>query len=385
MSTLARSTAVRILADVPVSPNFAARQANVVCAYPSMCRAAGGRLVCVYRQGPDKHSRSGVLMSAASDDHGASWSQPTVVFDGLAGDPPQSVHAGVVAAPSGGELLALFKTVEVNESQAFIFSDEGRRLRQWFYVARSADAGRTWSEPAVGVLPETPRDHYVGTRPLELPGGELFLAVEATVDGREIALGTTSSDGGRSWQPLWTALDDPTGRLSFGDPRLVLLPSGAIRLFAWTWVTSTEETLPVHSSLSADGGRTWSPPQSTGVASQIMTPLAAADGRLVAASNFRDPPAGIRLWTSADEGRTWSSGPIVMWDDRAERIVGEPLEASAAAEAKAANDVWGNLPSFRFGTPDIAETSPGQFVLSYYATTGGVLGVRACRFELPPR
>ena len=375
---------VEILQDVEISPKRPDGEPPAATyAFPFLCRLATGEIVCAFRRGQDKHSRDGVLLSCRSTDGGWAWSEPIVVHDGTGKHEPESVHAGVVGQDREGTVLALFKTVEAKDPQAFIFSEQGRTLRQRFYVARSLDRGETWSPAEPGTLPGTPRDHYVGTRPVLLADGRLFLAIEATDERGEVVLGSMSSDNGATWEPAWTCAADADAKISHGDPRIAQLPDGRLLMMMWTWITKTEETLSVHACSAKDGGRTWSKPASTGVPSQIMAPLSIDGGRLVAVSNVRKPPQGIRLWVSSDCGQTWSTDrPIQMWDVAAERMLGVPLAAGASAPPLGQEVIWDALPSFSFGLPDLVNVGKGQFVLTYYATIKNALHVRACRFQL---
>ena len=173
---------VQILSDVAVSPNLAANDPGVTCAYPLPCRLADGSLVCSYRRGREKHSRDGALICQRSYDEGRAWEGPVVVFDGLRNREPESVHAGSLVQDHRGNLLAIFTAVEVKEPEAYIFSPEGQKLDQRLYLARSPDAGQTWSPPRRFRVGATPRQVYVGSRPLLLAGGEVFLPLEATAD-----------------------------------------------------------------------------------------------------------------------------------------------------------------------------------------------------------
>jgi len=378
---------IDIASDVAVSPNLTRGSADVACAFPSPCRLQSGGLVCVYRQGSDKHSPDGVLVAQHSTDDGRSWSPPVTVFGGLARPNAESVHAGIVCERADGTVQAYFKAIAVTESAAFIFSEEGRQLPQQLYIAESRDDGATWGEAAPRILPHVPRDHYIGTRPMLLACGEWLLAIEATVDGNEIALVSTSPDGGQSWRPAWECAADP--RLSFGDPRLTRLADGRILMFLWTWVTQTEETMPVHCCLSGDEGRAWSPPTSTGIPAQLTSPFAVENGMVLAVGNVRKGQQGIRLWASRDAERWDGGSSIELWSAHEERITGKRLTAAGAITGEP-DRIWDNLPSFSFGTPDIVplgavpvNTVPlggGQLLMTYYATIGGILHVRACRF-----
>ena len=99
------------------------------------------------------------------------------------------------------------------------------------------------------------------------------------------------------------------------------------------------------------------------------------DGSVVAASNYRLPPEGIRLWGSRDRGESWAGlGPIQMWDPVANRMVGEPMAPSEEA-AVDAGGLWDALDRFTFGTPDLVLLNDGSLLMTYYATLKGITHV----------
>ena len=368
--------------DAAVSPNLTAGDVSDVSAYPSACRTSDG-IVCVYRRGTAKHCRNGVLMAQSSDPSGEFWSAPTVVFDGMRGEQPESVHSGVVCSLNGVS-LAFFKTVEAKRAGVYIFSEEGRRLRQRAYMCRSDDGGRRWSAPIEIDIQGGPRDTFLGSRPLALPSGRLLIPVEATgKHGQQLMMGCFSDDGGQTFTTLSNIAHDATGRLGFGDGKLALLPDGHIVMLAWTYINSTEETIKVHRCVSLDGGHTWSPLEPTNNLCQIMAPLSLSDGRLIAAGTVRSHSAGIRLYRSVDAGVTWIGTPVQLWDARESRITAVPL----AGDLTPIDDksIWNELPSFTFGCPELTMLDGGDVLLTYYATVNEVTHVRACRIAMKTR
>src|SRR5579872_5709874 len=345
---------IDILQDKAISPNLDRHDQRDVCAYPVPCKLQNGDLVCSYRQGTAKHSRDGVLIIQRSADGGINWCEPVSVFDGLQKSSPESVHSGTVCQAADGAVLAIFKTVEARDPEAYIFSEEGRKIPQRLYISRSTDGGKTWPAPQKHQLIGAPRDNAVGTRPLLLPGGDLLIPVEATGQhGQQVTLVVFSSDGGLTLQPAITCAEDATGRVGYGDARLTILRDGRIVMLTWTYLNATEETLAVHRSVSTDMGRTWSKPASTGVDSQIMTPLALEAEKLIAVSTVRTSPEGIRLWFSSDAGATWNQDSVVqMWDPNDEKLKGTVLQSSDKVSKLTSEKIWQSLPGFTFGTPD---------------------------------
>jgi hypothetical protein len=371
--------------DVAISPNLLAGDASDVSAFPSACRVQDG-IVCVYRSGSAKHSRDGVLLSQSSTDGGNSWSTPTTIFNRMQNAEPESVHAGVVCE-CGGAALAFFKTVEAKKHDVYIFSEEGRSLRQRAYLCRSPDAGQSWSAPAEIELQGGPRDTFLGSRPLVLPSGRIFIPVEATGEhGQQMMMGCFSDDGGRTLSPLFPIAHDATGELGFGDGKVAVLPDGRIVMLAWTYLNHTEETVSVHRCVSMDGGCRWSAPEPTNIVCQIMTPLGVGDHGLMAAGNVRTYPEGIRLFRSVDAGATWIGTPTQLWDARQSTVTAVPL----AVSRKSSNEdgLWSALPSFTFGCPELTMLADADILMTYYADLRGVTHIRACRIaieEHPPR
>lgn len=365
--------------DVAVSPNLADGDVSAVAAFPSVCRTQD-TIVCVYRQGVAKHSRDGVLLSQSSTDGGRTWSPRTTIFNRMGAVDAESVHVGVVCECDGA-VLAFFKTVEATKPDVYIFSEEGRRLRQRAYVCQTVDAGRTWTVPVEIELHGGPRDTFLGSRPLMLPSGRLFIPVEATAEhGQQMMMGCVSDDGGRTLSPLFPIAHDATGKLGFGDGKVAILPDGRIVMLTWTYLNHSEETIRVHRCVSSDGGVSWSAPEPTDTVCQVMTPLSVGHQGLVAAGNVRTFPEGIRLFRSLDAGATWIGTPIQLWDARKLKVIAKPVAVSESAMC--GEKLWSALPSFTFGCPELTMLADGSVLMIYYADLQGVTHIRACRITL---
>jgi hypothetical protein len=128
-----------------------------------------------------------------------------------------------------------------------------------------------------------------------------------------------SDDGGASWRLSRgrARLEKPRG---MQEPCVVELADGRVRLLARTGAGS------IHTSLSADGGETWSEPEPTTLESPCssLTLRRAPDGRLVCLYNHATPlkdghfKAGsffprtpLVYALSSDDGATWSA-PVVI-------------------------------------------------------------------------
>lgn len=374
---------ITILDDVLASPTLSG-DARRSFACPTACKLQNGDVLCLTRRGREKHSRDGVLMVQRSSDGGRTWSAPATIHDGMGLAVPESVHAGGICEGRDGTVFAMFTAVDAKDPEAYIFSETGRQLEQRFYVSRSADQGRTWSAPQQKAVPNTPPLRYLNCRPLLLPSGDFLVPVEVTTAAKqEEVLMARYSVQKQVFEPAIPCAYDPTGKLSFGDPKLLRMPDGRLLLWLWAFVTATEETVQTHVCWSSDEGRTWSRPAPTELCAQNSALLPQADGRVIAAGNVRVPPEGIRLWLSPDGGKSWEADTVGrLWDAPKQKVLGDVLRASQLAGKDTADGkLWDSLPGFTFGCPDLVDAA-GANLLIYYVMVDGYALVRACRFTV---
>jgi photosystem II stability/assembly factor-like uncharacterized protein len=179
----------------------------------------------------------------------------------------------------------------------------------------SGDGGRQWTfRSKISDHADNPRairmNHAVGLN----ARGELVALVSGYQEGQRLPLlplqCCISSDQGHTWQRHTLPID----RVPFGD--IFTLPDG--RLVCPMYAHKSQQTQGRRSSVffSSDGGRTWG--QETDVAEGNETHvIRSKSGLWLAAvrSNCADRMDGVLphgsgelLYTSRDEGRTWSAG-----------------------------------------------------------------------------
>ena len=372
---------IEVIHDVAVSPNLERGDGDDCRAYPMMARTPDGGVFCAYRHGASKHSYDGKLVGQISADAGQTWSDPITLFDGTGRQPPESLVSFHILAAADGSLLAIFAVVLATEPDAYLFTDRGRRQQRRIYKTRSRDGGRTWSPPRHVAQFDERQNGIVG-KSLVLPDGEIFINSSCRrPEGNCAMTGCFSSDHGQTLGPMVDTVQDPQGKLNYDDPYYAVFPDGEIVGLFWTFDRQSEETIAVHRCTSRDSGRTWSAPQPVGMLGQISVPLVLDDRRLLAACNFRQEPDGLRLWMSEDRGVTFDRHlPVQMWDAASRRLVAEPIQPNARATRN--EGVWDALEKFSFGTPDLLDLGDGTILLSFYATAGGVIHVRTCRFKV---
>ena len=372
---------VEVLFDAPVSPNLKDGDSSVTCSYPLTARLFDGSICCVYRQGSWKHSPDGIAVMQTSEDLGASWSSPRTVFDGRHLRPGRTVITAAPCQTQDGGLLVAFGAVDGLESNIYVFGEEGKDLPRPLLVTHSKDNGQSWDEPTSLSLPPL-LNPGVTARPFVLPDGRLCLPLECklTPEGPNGTAMTFSHDDGTTFGPPIIVAADRSDRLNLCDGRFTCLPEGRLLAMLWTFRQDDEETIEVHQSFSSDRGRTWTEPTSTGFVGQITAPLALADGRLIAASNYRLPPEGIRLWISLAAGNHWESQPVQMWDAGQSRVLAHRMQTEKISSEN--DGVWEALEQFTFGTPDLVDLEEDIVLMTYYATIDNISHIRACQFKL---
>ena len=375
---------VSIEHDLPVSPNLAARDVSSVCDFPSTTVLDDGRVLIVYRQGSAKHSHDGIFVTQMSSDGGRSWSPPAIAFDGRTLEPNQTATTGGICQARDGTLVFAFFTVEGLMPGVGMFDAVGFTLPRRIFISLSHDAGATWSTPAPYAYPDMPLS-AITAKPFVLTDGEICMPIEYYSPDMvwRTAL-AFSSDHGRTFsKPPLHIVGDLTDQVNYGDARFTQLPDGRLLTLLWTFMQASQETVEVHRSCSADAGRTWTAPASIGFVGQVTNPLALPAGDVLAVSNYRLPPEGIRLWHSPDGGATWNvEHPLQMWDARTGCMSGRPVGRGAGEPGNPDEDVWASLSSFSFGTPDLVRLDDGALLMTYYAAVDGIIHVRACRFTL---
>lgn len=184
-------------------------------------------------------------------------------------------------------------------------------------ISFSSDDGATWS-PAKMLIEEDDAYYVMNDRLIQLRSGRLLLPVSRKGGKHEgdqdESLAMLSDDGGGSWRLSCGRTRLPTPR-GMQEPCAVELADGRVRLLSRTGAGS------IHSSLSADGGETWSAPEPTTLKSACssLTLRRAPDGRLVCLYNHARPlgegaffPRTPLVYAfSADDGATWSM-PVVI-------------------------------------------------------------------------
>ena len=331
--------------------------------FPAIHALPDNTLLCLCRHGSARESGDGIATVHRSTDGGLSWSR--------GGSRPE---LGGVPRFAGG-----FGVTSDGEALAWAGSPSGENGRRTYFT-RSRD-GVEWSAPTEIDTSPYPRFLLCGNL-ATLPDGTLVLAGEAG-DGEQFGvpqdhwagLSTRSTDGGRSWDAVKAAhvSKDPF----YMDLRITGLADGRVLGVYWTHDMTNDRGMNVHSTFSADAGRTWTEPRDAGFWGQVTDACALKSGRVIAVTNHRREPLGIRAVLSDNDGATFDeANHLEVWGVEPARTRSAPV---LAPKRDVVEHVMESYHFFTFGTPSVTQLSDGTIVVAFYVTEESVTYVRCCR------
>ena len=206
-----------------------------------------------------------------------------------------------------------------------------RNGRSSFYLSRSVDGGKTWTDP----MALSGQSESVFGQRLVRSGERLLLVWQDTRTGQDRIYSVTSSDGGVTWSSPTRVDHMPADSQSSASSAAVVLGSDS-EAFA-VWHDGRNGRDDVFFGRSTDGGRTWGAEDTrldmdeAGTAASRFPRMARAeDGRLaVAWEDDRAGHEGVYL-------RVRSAGPSPTWGP--EVVVAPPARKKAA---RVPSVVWG--------------------------------------------
>ncbi len=347
--------------------------------FPSVAVLPNGEMVATFALAEAFEATNLHTYVARSLDGGESWSLEGHLYPGT---PDRlTTDSCRIAALRGGELICFMVRHDRTDhpDEGFTNPDNLGFVPTELLTLRSQDGGRTWTEPE----PLIP--------PLVGPSFELCCPVIPLREGRWILPTSTwrgwdgscpngmktialiSHDRGRTW-PEFTEVYDTHGRPEIHwESKIIELSDGTLVGAAWGYDESTAKDLPNQYAVSRDCGRTWTPPGSTGLTGQTLTPFALPDDRILCVYRRIDRPG---LWANVSrlEGNSWVN--------EAEA----PLWGTGATGLTAATDNMArNFQVLRFGAPCIVNSPGGDIFVAFWGVEDCVSNIRWFKLRLDER
>jgi len=280
--------------------------------WPTIARSPQDELLVVFSGGRKHHvDPYGKTMLVRSGDQGVSWSEAEVINN----SPLDDRDAGIVICADGSWLVSLFTSnlfatwkdaashygqAEVDSWRPYIEQLTPDVLKRYLgnFTILSRDQGKTWSD--LRPVPVTaPHGPVVGK------DGELLFLGNRYGERVDIVC-YASRDQGETWQERGVLSNARAIEgIYLCEPHLVQLTDG--RLLGQLRVNSADvEKRQLMQSLSADGGRSWSPVVSSGIWGLPPHLLRHSSGVLLSSYGHRREPFGQRVAISDDASLSWS-------------------------------------------------------------------------------
>lgn len=260
----------------PVEHVIIAKDPTRHLAFPDVCQLRSKELFVVYRDGAKHVDSSGRIMLVRGRAVGSDleFQEPEVVCDTDWDDRDPSV-----VELSNGTILINFFRLNIHTGEI--------RLS----VISSVDAGQSWAPIHTIAFPEFSEGLACSDAILEMPSGDLVMAVYGKADdGQSGSYMIRSSDGGLTW-PILMPLAVSNVPI-FEEPSLALFPDGRIRALLRT---DHKGCGYVYQTESSDFGMTWFLPEKSKVWGYPQDLLVLQDGQLLVTYGYRQLPTGIRM------------------------------------------------------------------------------------------
>lgn len=361
---------LEVLEHSTIYRNPVANKVSEYVAFPAICALPDETLLCLCHHGSARESDDATVKVHRSTDGGRSWecTGPLPSLPGKDGGPPRV--AGGFGVTKEGEVLAWAGCGRGDDDD----DDEGT-----IYSVRSRDGAR-WQEPTafdVGAYPAFYLCMNLATLPdstLVLPGEAPGGKAPSVPEDHWAGLVSRSTDGGRTWEPVQAA--HISKNPFYMDLRVTTLADGRVLGVYWTHDMEKDCGLNVHTTHSDDAGRTWSEPRDAGFWGQVTDVCGLQSGRVIAVTNHRREPLGIRAVLSEDGGVTFDeTNHLELWGVEPARVRSAPV---LAPKRDVIENVMHSYHHFTFGTPSVTQLADGTIAVAFYVTEESVTYVRCC-------
>ena len=295
------------------------------CGWPTVCIDEKGVLYVAASGFRAAHiCPFGKTVLFKSFDCGKTWSVPMVVNDTYLDDR----DAGIVPLGDDRLLLTWFshpteayqnkykKTITTAWTVSGSLIDQAyptipaEHSRGGSFLRLSGDGGMTWGD-TIRVPVSTPHGPIRRRDGSLLYLGRVLYYTGSDGSVNDDLCAYESRDNGKTWERLGAIPVDPSWRIPC-EPHVLELEDG--RLLATFRIRSAEVVLTMLRTVSEDGGRTWSFPESLETNGAPPHLMRHSSGAIVLSFGRRTEPFGQRARISRDDGETWEAEYILRDD-----------------------------------------------------------------------
>ena len=329
--------------------------------FPSVVALPNGEMLASYVLGEAFEATNASVYLSRSVDGGQTWTNQGPICSDTTGR-IVSDAARLVVTPDGTLVANLVRADRTDHpDEGLTNPDNLGFVPTELLVSRSTDSGHSWSKPEL-IEPPLVGPEWELCSPITILRDERWLWPTSTwrnwqgelPNGNQM-VALVSEDQGLSWPSYMKVMDSLAGNLIFWESKVVELTDGRLLAVAWCYDEQAKADRPNQYAISHDGGANWSPPESTGLLGQTMTPFVVDDQRILSVYRRMDKPG---LWANLSHLR----------EDRWVNDVQEPLWGYGSMEVNPTrgSSMVDNFRSLRFGAPCITRLSDGTLFVAFW-------------------
>ena len=335
------------------------KKPGIYACFPDLFKASDGTLVATFgtRTTKSHHNNAGGAKTLISQDQGRTWKAAEKEYI----NPVYKRKDGRIVIP------AVNGWKSVTPEEASRLKNEGVRVdningRSFYAVGAflkiSQDDGKSWHRQELDLPHHAILMCHNVSSLLQTRTGILLYAVygRLTPAQKDQVFFLRSDDDGKTWSFAPMAASSPEGDKYLGFNETALAETGDGKIVAMLRANPGRSDY-LFSSVSLNGGRTWSVPQQTSLWGYPAN-LLSYEGELICTYGYRRPPMGVRVSVFTDNFVKPSGPEIILRSDAA----GSP----------------GDL-----GYPITVALGNGEFFTIYYITTSdGITHIAGTRWKI---
>lgn len=338
--------------------------------FPSVAVLPGGEMLATVVIGEAFEAANAHTHVLRSTDAGETWQLQGRIYPGTA-DRITSDAARLTALANGDLVVFMVRADRTDHPDQGLTNHENLGfVPTELLLLRSSDRGHTWSGPEP-LVPPLVGPAFEMCCPITVLKDARWLIPTETWPGwdgdcpngiRMIAM--VSHDQGNTWPEYLDVMNEPDGRVFFWESKIIELPDSRLLATAWAYDDLAKSDRPNQYTLSEDGGKSWSPPRSTGLQGQTLTPFALDGGHILCVYRRMDKPG---LWANVSilDGDNWVNQTDL------------PLWGQGSADLTAGtDDMAHNFNVLRFGAPCLSRLADGAIFVAFWCYEDGISIIR---------
>lgn len=337
--------------------------------FPSLVNLRDGELLCSFVMSEAFESADGRVFLARSLDSGDTWQLEGRMLTDRSSE-PYSETCRIARFADGGLAANVFFFNRHRADEGLANPQTLGFVETELALFRSTDSGRTWAGPEPLNPPIVGPEFEACSPIVELHDGRWLFPTSTwkAWDGSNPtgmkAVAFVSEDAGRTWPAHVDVLDGAAEGIIYFESKVVELRPGFLVSVAWAYQEASCADLPNAYSISTDGGRNFSPAQTTDLNGQTAAIHRLDDNRLLCVYRRVDEPG---LWAAEvliKDGLWQTERQAALWG------------TSSLLTAECGQNRVRQFNVLRFGAPCLVELDAEHVLVAFWCVEDCVSEIR---------